>query len=286
MSTALLKLPLHPRRAQEKKERKKINKKTSRDNFHQIWANTPNSYKQTQYPPIKLWRKPLLWRKTWPLWCNVQVSRHLATIGRPPFFSKIGAEWERSLAFNCLIVKNDARCQYRAEQFTKIFCRASQTHCLTLLTDWWINCTTSWGRGRPIQWSRTCTRWPVCAIQGVSLTCIMNNENSCSILIVMIWIHRKARVVYPCGGKANKHVDNKGAKWNKDAVSRTAPGPGFVLPGHRRRGLPRGYADTAGTTTVRRSAAAPRWAGSGWHFDRSLSSVDLLTQLGTFNALV
>ena len=201
----------------------------------------------------------------------------------PPTFNppKSGAEWERSLAFNCLIVKDDARCQYRAEQSTKTFCRASQARChpicflvvFLLAMDWWINCTTSWGRGRPIQWSRTCTRWPVCAIPGVSLTCIMNNENSCSILIVMIWIHRKARVVYPCSGKANKHVDNKGAKWNKDAVSRTAPGPGFVLPGHRRRGLPRGYADTAGTTTVRRSAAAPRWAGSGWHFDRNLSSV-------------
>ena len=45
----------------------------------------------------------------------------MATIGPSPFF-------ERSLAFNCLVVKDDARCQYRAEQFARTLCRASHTH--------------------------------------------------------------------------------------------------------------------------------------------------------------
>ena len=48
----------------------------------------------------------------------------MATIGPSPFF-------ERSLAFNCLVVKDDARCQYRAEQFARTLCRASHTHTQT-----------------------------------------------------------------------------------------------------------------------------------------------------------
>lgn len=131
---SILEEPKIKRRGTKINQKNIKNQETIFIRYRQTLANRPNSYKQTQYPPIKLWRKPLLWRKTWPLWCNVQVSRHVATIGRPPFFSKSGAEWERSLAFNCLVVKDDARCQYRAEQFTKTFCRASQAHCLTLLT--------------------------------------------------------------------------------------------------------------------------------------------------------
>ena len=45
----------------------------------------------------------------------------MATIGPSPFF-------ERSLAFNCLVVKDDARCQYRAEQFARTSSVVRRTH--------------------------------------------------------------------------------------------------------------------------------------------------------------